>query len=307
MLANRLQPGDTIGIAAPSNPVSAENEQFRAGVACLERMGFRVALAPNVFSHSQGYCASPQEKAADLNQLFGDPSVRAILCAQGGDTSNACLPYLDWELIARSPKIFSGISDITVLLNALYARTGLVTFHGNDVMWGLGRTPTAYDLDELKARLVEGRIGPIPPVRPRITARPGVAEGRLLGGNLPCLRKLIGTPYWPDFTGAILFLECMGWDVPAVDSQLHQLRQLGVFEQVRGVLLGFITGLDDDPAAQVPFEEVLLNVIGADTPLPVLKMFDFGHNCPNTVLPVGARVRMDAGKGEVEILEDVVI
>jgi muramoyltetrapeptide carboxypeptidase len=305
MRANRLQPGDTIGIAAPSNPVTPDNPQFLNGVACLERMGFQVKLASNVFSHSQGYAASPQEKAADLNQLFGDPRVQAILCAQGGDNCNAVLPYLDWELIARSPKIFSGISDITVLLNAINTRTGLVTFHGNDVMWGLGRTPTAYDLDEFKACLVQGRTGAIPPARPRKTVRPGVAEGRLLGGNLSCLRKLIGTPYWPDFTGAILFLECLGWDAPAIDCQLHHLRQLGVFEQVSGVLLGSISGLDDDPAAGPPFEEVLLNVLG-ETRLPVLKVFDFGHNCPNTVLPVGARVRMDTEKQEIVILEKVV-
>lgn len=306
MLAMRLKKGDAIGVVAPSSRVESDDEKLEHGTRFLENLGFEVVVGKHVCSNTLGYAASALEKAEDINRMFADPDIKAILCAQGGDTANACLPELDWELIRANPKIFGGISDITVLLNAIYARTGLVTFHGNDLMWGFGRKPTPYDSQEFLHRLVEGRIGKIPANRPRQTIRRGRAEGRLLGGNLRCLLKLAGTHYLPDFSGAILFLESLGFDPASCDCMLHQLKQMGIFDQVRGVIIGYIDGVDNDPHADIYLQDVLLNVTGQYT-FPVLKVNDFGHNCPNTVLPVGARVRIQADDiQEIEILEKCV-
>jgi muramoyltetrapeptide carboxypeptidase len=306
MLAMRLKKGDTIGVVAPSTRVKEGDEKFTNGICFLESLGFKVALGKHLFSNTLGYAASPLEKAEDINRMFGDPSIKAILCAQGGYTANACLPDLDWQLIRENPKIFGGISDITVLLNAIYTHTGLVTFHSNDVMWGFGRKPTPYDSQEFLDRLVEGRTGKIPANRPRQTIRRGIAEGRLLGGNLRCLLKLAGTHHLPDFTGSVLFLEKLGFEADECDCMLRQLKQMGIFDQVQGVLLGFIDGVDDDPKASIFMQDVLLNVTG-EYNFPVLKVNDFGHNCPNTVLPVGVRVRITANDSqEIEILEKCV-
>jgi muramoyltetrapeptide carboxypeptidase len=306
MLAMRLKKGDAIGVVAPSSRVESDDEKLEHGTRFLENLGFEVVVGKHVCSNTLGYAASALEKAEDINRMFADPDIKAILCAQGGDTANACLPELDWELIRANPKIFGGISDITVLLNAIYARTGLVTFHSNDLMWGFGRKPTPYDSQEFLHRLVEGRIGKIPANRPRQTIRRGRAEGRLLGGNLRCLLKLAGTHYLPDFNGAILFLESLGFDPASCDCMLHQLKQMGIFDQVRGVIIGYIDGVDNDPHADIYLQDVLLNVTGQYT-FPVLKVNDFGHNCPNTALPVGARVRIQADDiQEIEILEKCV-
>ena len=194
---------------------------------------------------------------------------------------------------------------VTVLLNAIYAKTGLVTFHGNDVMWGFGRHPTAYDREEFLARLVEGKTGRVSAAGPRKAMRSGRADGCLLGGNLHCLLKLAGTPYFPDFSGAILCLESLGFEPAACDCMFRQLQQMGVFDQVAGVIVGYIDGVDNLPDATLHMEEVLLNVAG-DYRFPILKANDFGHNCPNTTLPVGARVRLDAEEREIEILEQCV-
>jgi muramoyltetrapeptide carboxypeptidase len=305
MLGNRLSPGDIIGIVSPSTPVEQESRQLKNGIRFLISMGFGVVLSKNVFANSLGYAASPTEKAADLMELFGKPAVKAIICSQGGDTANACLPYLDWQVIRDHPKIFLGISDITVLLNAIYAKTGLVTFHGNDVMWGFGRHPTAYDRQEFLDRLVEGKIGRVSAAAAgsRSAIRSGRAEGRLLGGNLRCLLKLAGTPYFPDFDGAVLFVESLGFEPPACDCMFRQLQQMGVFDQIRGVIVGYIDGVDNLPEATLHMEDVLLNVT-QDYHFPILKANDFGHNTPNTTLPVGARVRMDANEREIEIVEE---
>lgn len=306
MLPHCLAPGNTIGIVAPSTPVTPEHEtQFDAGIAFFEDLGFQVKIGSHVFSTSWGYTASPQEKADDLNRMFADPSIHAIVCAQGGATANACLSYLDWDIIRANPKILLGISDITVLLNAITHTTDLITFHGNDVMWGFGRQPTLYDVDEFKRCLVTGDPGLIPPNGPRKTVRSGTAEGTLWGGNLHCLQKLLGTPYFPDFTDAIVFIEAIGISPESCDHLFHQLQQIGVFDQVNGVVVGFIDGLQNNPTATHQMEDILLRIT-ADYTFPVLKIDDFGHNCPNTVLPIGGQARLDANAHTLEIIAPVV-
>lgn len=306
MIPMRLGTGDTIGIVSPSTPVTQELEkQFKKGIEFLENLGFNTVVGEHVYSTAWGYAASPQEKAEDINRMFADESIKAIFCSQGGATANACLPCLNWNGIREHPKIFLGISDITVLLNAIHHKTGLVTFHGNDVMWGFGMNPTMYDKQEFIARLVNARIGEVRPRRERQTTRSGVAEGKLLGGNLHCLSKLAGTPYFPDFTGAIFFVEAIGITPEECDYLFQQLKQIGVFDQIRGVVIGYIDGLQNNENALMQMEDVLLHVT-AEYNFPVLKADDFGHNCPNTVLPVGSNVRINAKERTIEILEKCV-
>ncbi len=308
ILPARLKPGDTIGVVSPSTPVGESLQpQLDCGVEFLRGLGFQVALGEYVSSRTMGwYAAAPEEKAGDIHSMFADPTVQAIICSQGGATANACLPYLDWELIRSHPKVFLGISDITVLLNAIYTQTGLVTFHGNDLLWGFGRGQTAYDRAEFLGRLVNGEIGSVRTSgRERLTIRVGTAEGRLLGGNLTCLLKLAGTPYFPNMAGAILFLEDIDITPEHCDHALSQLKQMGVFDQIRGAVVGYIDGLDNVDDQSIHMEDVLLRVT-AEYDFPILKAGDFGHNCPNTVLPVGGRVRIDAGERVIEIMESCV-
>ncbi len=225
--------------------------------------------------------------------MFADRSISAIICSQGGGTANACLPLLDWELIKKNPKIFCGFSDISVLLNAIYSKTGLVTFHGSDVAWGFGWKPTEYDISEFTGRLLEGRTGEITPAGQRKTVRGGKAAGRLMGGNLMCLLKLAGTPYWPDFSDAILFMEGYTVGSDDCDYMFNQLMQMGVFESIRGAVVGYIHSLQTAKHDVAQMEDVLLEVT-KDYTFPILKVNDFGHECSNTVIPVGIDGRIDA-------------
>ena len=293
MLASRLKQGDRLGVVAPSSPVTPDtDDQFARGVSYLEGLGFEVVAGRHVRSTTLGYCASPQEKAADITAMFADDSIAGIICAQGGATANACLPFLSWSTVRAHPKVFMGISDITVLLNAFYAATGLVTFHGNDLLWGFGRHPTDYDRDAFVRTLMDGRPGTIEPNGERRTVRAGSGEGVALGGNLRCLLKLAGTPYWPDTAGAVLFLEAVDVTSETCDCMVRQLGQMGVFETLNGVVVGHVDGLQQDAGAR-QLEDVLLTAT-AGHGFPILKVDDFGHNCPNAVLPIGARVRVDA-------------
>ena len=306
LIPPRLKDGDTVGIVSPSMPVRREQmPHFDAGVACLQELGFSVLVGEHVFSTMWKHGASPQEKADDINRMFADKTVRAIICSQGGDTANACLPYLDWDCIRANPKIFTGISDITVLLNAIYHKTGLLTFHGNDLIWGFGREPQEYDLSEFVNRLMSGVIGSVPACGERMAVRSGVAEGRLLGGNIRCLLKLAGTPYFPDFDGAILFLEALHATPESSEAAFQHLKQLGVFDKLRGVIIGYIYSMqkEGNPDSQM---EGVLDRVTAEYDFPILKVNDFGHNHSNTVLPVGARVRMDTEQLSLSIIEECV-
>ncbi len=306
VLPHRLKINDTIGVVSPSTPVTPDLEQqLSQGTTFLERLGFKTVFGDHLRSASLGYCASPLEKAADINGMFADDTIQAVICSQGGATANGCLPYLDWDLIRSHPKIFMGISDITVLLNAIHQKTGMITFHGDDLVWGFGRKPTDYDEQEFLSRLVEGRIGLVAAHDERRTIRSGVAEGKLLGGNLACLMKLAGTPYFPDAANAILCLEAYEIKPEACDYYFQQLKQMGVFERIAGILVGFVYSMQKVNPENLQMEEILLRVTqGYD--FPILKCEDFGHNCSNTVLPIGSTVRLDADERSIEILEPCV-
>lgn len=302
MIAQRLRQGGKLGIVAPSTPVAPETEaQLEKGISYLEELGFQVVIGRHVRSTTLGYCASPEEKAEDINAMFADAAIDGIICAQGGATANACLSHLSWSTIRAHPKVFMGISDITVLLNAIHAQTGLVTFHGNDVMWGYGRNPPDYDREAFVRTLIDARPATIEANGERQTIRGGSGEGVALGGNLGCLLKLAGTPFFPETDGAILFFEALDVSSETCDHLFHQLEQMGAFEKLSGAVVGHVDGLQGKVGA-TQMEEVLRRVT-ADHGFPILKVDDFGHNCPNTILPIGARVRLDADRQTIEEVE----
>lgn len=142
----KLSRGDSIGVIAPSDPIAPEFEgRLQDGQEVLESMGFRVKFGEFIHSDSLDNVASLLEKAQDIHTILSEPQINAVLRAQGGSTANAMLHLLDWELLRSNPKIFMGLSDITVLLNAIYQKTGLVTFHGGDLLWSFGNDLPDYE------------------------------------------------------------------------------------------------------------------------------------------------------------------
>lgn len=306
LIPPRLKLGDTIGVVTPSaqiedSPSDNPRQELENGLNYLKELGFKVALGQHALKEGTLGAGSPQERADDLNAMFAEPRIRAIISTHGGVVANSCLPYLDYDLIKLDPKILMGFSDINTLHLAIYAQTGLVTFHGNMVMYYFGMEPQEYDRREFLDRLVHGRIGPVSKHGEWRTVRgSGAVEGRLLGGNDWVMQWLLGTPYWPDFSGAILFLEVPGFVPDILFNRLHQFRQAGLFEQVNGILVGYAREKDGFRA-----EDIVVEVTsGYD--LPIVKTDDFGHNCPNTVLPVGSLARLDTDSATLELLEPCV-
>jgi muramoyltetrapeptide carboxypeptidase len=295
----KLQKGDTIGVVSPSEPIKnpGTDEQFKSGIKFLESLGFKIKLGRFLSSKN------PEEKAEDINEMFRNKNIKAIIASQGGETANALLPFLDYESIRTNPKIFIGISDITVPLNAINKKTGLVTFHGNDVKWGFGRKPTDYDKEEFLNTLLKGKVKEIPSNSERKVIRTGKASGKLIGGNLSCILKLAGTEYFPDFKDSILFLEEYKPNTEEVEYRLNQLKQIGVFEMIKGIVIGHIESMKKRDNRE--FEDILLELT-KEYNFPILKTNDFGHNCPNTVIPIGIQAEIDCKTKTFKLLESPV-
>jgi muramoyltetrapeptide carboxypeptidase len=278
-----LKPGDAVAVAAPASPIS--REAWEAGVQVLENWGFRVISPPEVFAERSWGQATDQEAARRFQEVWDDPEVKAVIGVRGGYGSLKILPYLDLERFARQPKRLVGFSDLTNLLLTLHQRLGWVTFHGPTLAHLAEVTPAARE----SWRHWLTTPGPEKFTLSGLAAlHSGTAEGPLLGGNLTTLCHLLGTPYTPRLTGAIVFLEDHNEALYRLDRLAHHLLFSGALDGVQGVLLGSFTG----GAAQAHVEEVLAL---AFEPLrvPVVAGLPVGHQPENFTLPLGALVSLD--------------
>jgi muramoyltetrapeptide carboxypeptidase len=309
----RLRAGDTVGLIEPAG---FTDDQF--DLALVRESIAAMGLVPKPAKHLTarwGYLAGKdEERAADVNAMFADKSVRAIFAVRGGWGSARILPHLDWETIRANPKLLIGFSDITALHMAIAARAGFTTVHGPNAAssWGAlswesfraiafeGQTPTYTSPAGSDDRLAQ-RVGRVR------TFRAGRASGPLLGGNLTVLTALMGTPYLPAFDGAILFIEDIDEAEYRIDRMLTQLALGGVLKRVAGVVFGQCT----DCRARGPsnggftLSQVLqqhLEPLG----VPAFQGALFGHVPNQFSLPVGARAEIDSAAGTIRILEAAV-
>lgn len=302
MVADKLNFGDTIGVIAPSEPITQEsNKYMQNGIKIFEDMGFKIKLPNNIYKNTYGYSATPEEKASDINEMFSDKEVKAIISAIGGDNSFNCLGLIDYENIKKNPKIICGYSDATNYLNAIYTKTGLITYHHAEMV-DLGRKPEKdFQLKQFKKVLVDGKLGEIDKNKSYKSLQKGVAEGIIVGGNVPSMVTLLNTEYFPDLTDKILFLEVFSrsTDFALADRYLGVLKYHGVFDKIKGLWIGHYHADSED----MKIEDVFMRNL-KDYDFPIIKCDDFGHDCENIVIPIGAKVRLDAENCKVTIIEE---
>lgn len=299
-----LAPGARIALVAPAGPLSA---------GAVERAEARVrgwGFEPVTGAYARGrhgFLSAPDaERAADLNAALRDGSVDAIWCLRGGYGVMRILDAIDWAALAERPRPVIGFSDITALHLGVQ-RLGIVSLHAPHPATV---EMTAFSADGVLRALTSAEpagILPFPGGGGRARAiTGGVAEGRLVGGNLSLVAATMGTEYAIDAAGAILFLEEVGEPAYRLDRMLTQLRLAGVLDAVAGVALGDFTESRDDGAEQLPSPaEVLRDRLG-DLGVPVAYGFPFGHVDDNWTLPVGARARLNADEGTFALLEPAV-
>jgi muramoyltetrapeptide carboxypeptidase len=285
--------------------------RVEAGVRYLERNGFRVKVGTHAGS-VHGYLAgSDRERAEDLHAMAADPEVRAILCLRGGYGTTRLLPLLDFELFLRDPKVIAGFSDITALQLALWQRCRLVTFHGPMVAVDFGGAvdpateQSFWDMVTGSDRPGAVELGNQGTLR---VLRGGRAGGTLLGGNLSLLAAMVGTPYLPDFSGAIVFLEEIGEEPYRVDRMLTQLGQAGLFSGISAVAAGqFSDCVPRDPGRPSLSLEDLLAALCRSCAVPFVAGCRFGHVSPKLTIPLGLRGELDAESGHLTLSGPAVV
>nr|WP_314877135.1 LD-carboxypeptidase [uncultured Pseudomonas sp.] len=291
LLPQILPANACFAVIAPAGPARLDADKARQW---FSERGYQCRLYPSV-SSSQGYLAgSDQQRLDDLHAAFADPQIDAILCMRGGYGSMRLLDRIDLALIARNPKPLIGYSDITALHTVINRHCGLVSFHGGmlnaDLLGGKLEPTVSSLLQQLRGEVGQGDALVHPHAYPLTTVLPGVASGRLLGGNLSMLGATLGTLGEIDTGGAILFIEDVNEPLYRVDRLLTQLRLAGKLQGVRGVLVGDFAGIT--VAAMTP----LLQDTFAPLGVPVLAGWRSGHCDPNLCLPLGAQVRLDTEK-----------
>lgn len=296
----RLRPGDIIGIAAPAG--AFKKERLQPGIAHLERAGYRVRVGTHAFDRKRYLAGEDEARAEDLHAFFGAPEVRAVFTARGGYGTTRLLDLLDYGLIRRNPKVFLGFSDTTALQLALYRHAGLITYSGITVCADLGQEREAFTEAAMWRAVRDGIAGPFEGLRP---LSGGAAEGRLLGGCLSLVSALQGTAHLPAFDGAVLLLEDVDEAPYRIDRMLTHLRQTGLLGRVAGVAFGHFEGARPDEGADWTVEDVLADRT-ADLGVPVVCGLPYGHRRRRAVLPLGARVRLDADAGSLSLLEETV-
>lgn len=310
----RLKSGNTIGLIAPGSN-AWEDEEIHFAMDVLRSFGFKIKQGKHLFQRHGYLAGSDKERASDINQMFKDKSIDGIFCLRGGYGSPRVLPYLDYDLIAKNPKALIGYSDITALLNAIYARTGLITFHGPIAKQNF----TEYTVKSFKDVIFEAKKSielATPPLFEAVEGQAekdnrltlitkGSAKGRLIGGNLSLMVKLVGTPFEPDYKNKILFLEDVEEAPYRIDGMLTHLKIAGRLNQLAGIVFGKCTDCEAKSPPSLSIEQVLKDRLG-DLGIPILKGVMIGHIDDMATIPIGAMATLDASNKRLTLEETAV-
>lgn len=272
----------TAGITACSNGLpEKKKEEISLLADVLGRYGVSSVMSRYLYEKSDGISGSGREKAEELMRFFENPGIRYIFDVSGGDMANEVLGYLDYQKIRESRAVFWGYSDLTVILNAIYAETGKVSvlYQIRNLLYDYGEEQQkrfsqweeneTADLFALDGRFVQGHH----------------MEGTVVGGNIRCFLKLAGTPYFPDFNDKILFLEARSGQVPQMTTFFSQLQQTGAFDKIEGLILGTFTQMETVSKDIVP---LALRYVKDN--LPVFRTLEAGHGTDSKAVIIGGRV-----------------
>jgi muramoyltetrapeptide carboxypeptidase LdcA involved in peptidoglycan recycling len=278
--------GHAVGIIGCSN---GQTDSFRSEIEELKRilgkMNLEVYTGDCIYETGHRLDRDGRARARALMQLYQIPEIQNIFDISGGDLGNEILPYLDYEAIQNSGKVFWGYSDLTTVINAIYARTGQpsVLYQIRNLVWKDGAMQQKRFLEYLSGQPEKLFSFPYHFIRGEYM------EGVVVGGNIRCFLKLAGTPYWPDLTDKILLLEAFGRGEEQMRTYLSQLKQIGAFEKVKGILLGSFTKLE-----AAGFAECMPQLVEEITEgrLPIAKTQQIGHGSDASAIWIGKPVSL---------------
>lgn len=320
----KLNKGDTIAVFSPSSPATVyARKRFERAKEFIRSKGFQVKEG-KLTGRSDAYrSGSIKERAEELNELLYDSEVKCIMSAIGGMNSNSILPYIDYEHFKKHPKVIIGYSDMTAILLAIYAKTGIPTYYGPAMVASFGEFPPFVEetFEYFEDVLIKDLVLPFSFKTPKqwteefipweeqergkkgeknqlVTVHGGTARGRLIGGNLNTMQGIWNTEYMPTIQkGDILLIEDSLKEAATIERSFALLKCSAVFDRIGGLILGKHEKFNDLETGRKPYE-ILKEVMG-EVSFPVLAEFDCCHTHPMLTMPIGAVVELNADNQKV--------
>lgn len=310
----RLSRGATVGLIAPAGYITQKN--LDESIENLDKLGLNAYYTDRILERNGYLGGSDEHRSTDINHMFLNDKVDGIMCARGGYGCNRILPMINYQVIKSNPKVLVGYSDITALHNAIFKKTGLVTFHGpvaTSTFNEFSINNFIYTVMEPKSKFT---FTPSDDYRKGgdfeiYTIREGKAEGELVGGNLRIVVTLPGTPYDVNFKDKILYLEEVEEKPYRIDRMLTELLLAGKLQQVAGIALGVFRKCDKKVGSKsgersFSLKEVLFDRL-YELGVPVIYGLSFGHIENKYTLPFGIKAKLDVMNQTITLKEEAVI
>jgi len=279
-----------------------EEQELYKAAAVFEQMGFYVKIGPQNFLKQNQFTGSDYERAKAIEKMFEDSQVKAIVCAKGGYGALKIIDILNYNVIARNPKIFIGYSDITAILISIYKMTGLVTFHGPmlySFVSGVDKFTITY-LQYLMCNPEPYKVNFSEDSQVKVL-RAGISEGQLFGGNLSILVNLIGTAHAFDTSEKILFIEDVDEYLYNLDRMILHLKRSGKLDKIAALIVGEMVDIKDN---EIPFgknvDEIILDVC-RNTNFPIITNFPCGHGKKQLTIPISVKARLECNKRDITL------
>ena len=306
-----LNKGDTVALVCPSKAID-DSLEVHIGKEALEAFGFNVKLGKHLNSRRGHLAGTDSERASDINDAFADKAIKAVICLGGGSGAARVLPLLNYQTIRNNPKALLGFSDITALHNAIYAQTGLITFHGPNATGSWN----PFNADQFQRLFFQRELMHYENLRSHeddlvqrqnrtATIRSGKVRGELIGGNLTVFTALAGSPYLPDFTGKILFLEDVEEAPYRIDRMLSTLKLMGALDKIAGFIFGACVDCRPNGGyGWLTLEEIFNDHI-KPLNIPAYRGAMIGHIRQQFIVPIGGIVEMDADAGSIRLVDHI--
>jgi muramoyltetrapeptide carboxypeptidase len=288
-----LKSNATIGILSPSSWMNESD--LKLAITVFEEKGYHLVLGESVFLKDHTFAGTPEQRANDINNMFANPDIGAIICTRGGYGANRVLPLLNYDLIKANPKIFMGYSDVTAFLTSITQKTGLVTFHG-PMLSSFKKGMVDYNFELIEKTLFgyESITIQSPRELQCRVLKSGKAEGPLWGGNMCLLINRLGTPDQLNTDGTILFIEDIGEYLYAIDRMMVHMKKAGMFDNIKGLIIGELVDMKDyDEPFGKSTDEIVMDVCG-DLEIPIISNFPCGHGMYHATMPISIPVRLDS-------------
>ncbi|EKQ51339.1 MULTISPECIES: S66 peptidase family protein [unclassified Clostridium] len=282
-----LDYGERVGIVACSNGLDESSVvKMKELEVALNSLGLKAIFSDKIYKKFSDFNGIEKERAEVLINFFKDNNIKAIFDVSGGDLANGILDYLDFEIIKSNPKPFFGYSDLSVIINSIYSQANIKTF-----LYQIRNLVESYkdeQVKDFKRTFMEGGSELITFNYEWIQG--SSMNGIVVGGNIRCLLKLSGTKFMPDFKDKIIFLESLSGDVPKMVTYLTQYKQMGVFDKVKGIILGSFTEMERKNYS--PSISEIIKYIVNNPNMPIAKTNEVGHGKDSKCIIIGDNMRL---------------